>query len=91
MAKVLWTEKRYVNWVWVYMGMYMAVREVLCECAKDIESMGLLGDQSVELFLGDNAVEVKIGTLDHFLKDIIVSEFSKILGNLAEVLKGNES
>lgn len=53
--------------------------------------MGLLGDQSVELFLGDNTIEVEIGTLDHFLKDIIVSEFSKILGNLAEVLKSNES
>lgn len=49
--------------------------------------MSLLGNKSVKLLLGDHSVEVEIGSLDHFLKGIVVSEFSQILGDLAEVLK----
>lgn len=53
--------------------------------------MGLLGDKSVELFLRNNTVEVQVSTLNHFLESIIISEFSKILGDFSEVLESNEA
>lgn len=61
------------------------------QCAKDIESMGLLGDKSVELFFRNNTVKVKISTFDHLLEHIVVSQFSQVLGNLTEILQSNES
>jgi hypothetical protein len=53
--------------------------------------MGLLGDEVVELILRNNTVSVRVRTLDHLLKDGVVSEFPEVLGDLAEVLKSNES
>ena len=53
--------------------------------------MGLLGDKGVELLFRNNTVKVKISTLDHLLEHIVVSELSKILSDLSEVLKSNES
>ena len=46
---------------------------VRSEDAKGIGSMSLLGDEGVELFLGDDAVLVKVSTLDHFLENVVVS------------------
>ena len=54
-------------------------------------SCSLLGDQIVEFFLGNNTVAISVGPLDHFLKDVVVSEFSQILGDLSKVLEGDES
>ena len=53
--------------------------------------MGLLGDEVVELFLRDNAISVSIGSLDHGLEDLVVSEFSEILGDLSEFLEADET
>lgn len=53
--------------------------------------MRFFGDKSVEFFLRNNTVEVQVSTLDHLLKSVVVSQLTQILGNLAEVLKGNES
>ena len=46
-------------------------------------SMSFLGDEGIEFLFGNNAVLVQIGSLDHFLKDSIVSEFAEILGNFS--------
>ena len=43
------------------------------QCAKDIESMGLLGDQGVEFLFGNDTVKIQIGSLDHLLESIVVS------------------
>ncbi len=53
--------------------------------------MGLLGDEVVELIFGNNTVSIGVSTLNHLLEDGVVSEFSKVLGHLAEVLKSDES
>jgi hypothetical protein len=53
--------------------------------------MRLLGDQVVELLLGDNSVAVSVGPLDHLLKDAIVSQLSQVLSHLPEVLQRNEA
>jgi hypothetical protein len=53
--------------------------------------MSFLGNEGIEFLFGNNTVLVKIGSLDHFLKDIIVSEFTEILGDLSEILEGDEA
>ncbi len=53
--------------------------------------MSFLGDEVVEFFFWDNTVLVKISSFDHLLEDIIVSEFSEVLSNFSEVLKGDVS
>jgi len=54
-------------------------------------SMCLLGNQVVELFLGNNAISVSVTALDHLLQDGIVGEFSEIFGNFSEVLECDEA
>ena len=56
-----------------------------------LESCSLFGDEVVEFFLRDNTITVSISSLDHFLKNSIVSQFSEVLGNFSEVLEGNEA
>jgi hypothetical protein len=56
-----------------------------------MRSMSLLGDEVVELFLRDNAISVSIGSLDHGLEDLVVGEFSQVLGDLSEFLEADES
>lgn len=58
-----------------------------CEMPRILGSMSLLGNKSIKLLFGDHTVEVEVGSLDHFLQGIVVSEFSQILGDLSEVLK----
>lgn len=53
--------------------------------------MGLLGDEVVKLFLGNNTVSVSVGSLDHLLEDSVVGQFSQVLGNFSQVLKSDES
>jgi hypothetical protein len=53
--------------------------------------MGLLGDEVVKFFLRDHTISISISTLDHLLEDGIISKLSKVLGNLSEVLQGNET
>ena len=53
--------------------------------------MSLFGDEGIEFLFGNNTVLVKIGSLDHLLKDSIISELTQILGNLSEVLEGDEA
>ena len=53
--------------------------------------MGLLGDEIVELLLGNHTISVTVRTLDHFLEDSVISEFAQILGDLAQVLEGDEA
>ena len=53
--------------------------------------MGLLGDEVVKFFLRDHTISVGIGTFDHLLEDGVVSELSEVLGNLSEVLQGDET
>jgi hypothetical protein len=55
------------------------------------KSMGFLGDEVVELFLRHHTVSVSVGALDHLLEDGVVSELSKVLRHLPEVLEGDES
>ena len=54
-------------------------------------SMSFLGNEGIEFLFGDNTVLVKIGSLDHFLEDSVVSEFTEIFGNFSEVLEGDEA
>jgi hypothetical protein len=53
--------------------------------------MGLLGDEVVKLLLRNNTISVSISPLDHLLQDSIISQLAEILGDLSEVLQGNES
>ena len=53
--------------------------------------MGLLGYQVVEFFLWNNSIMVKICSLNHLLKRIIVSKFSKVLSDFSQILKSNET
>jgi len=53
---------------------------------EQIISMGFFGDEGIEFLLRNNTVLIKVGSLDHFLKDSIISEFSQILGDLSEIL-----
>lgn len=55
------------------------------------QSVGLLGDQIVELLLRNHTITVSVGSLDHLLKDRIVSKLTQVLGHLSQVLKGDES
>lgn len=54
-------------------------------------SMGFLGDEGIEFLLGNNTILVKIGSLDHFLENSVISEFTEILGDFSEILESNES
>lgn len=54
-------------------------------------SMGLLGDEVVKFFLRDHTISVSVSTLDHLLEDGVIGEFSEVLGNLSEVLQGDET
>ena len=67
------------------------LRRSKCEVPKIFVSMSFLGDEGIELLFGNNTVLVKIGSLDHLLKDGIVSELAEILGDLSEVLEGDEA
>ena len=40
------------------------------------QSVGLLGDEIVELIFGNNTVSIIVGSIDHFLQDGVVSELS---------------
>jgi len=53
--------------------------------------MGLLGDQGIELFLWNNAISINISSLNHFLEDVVVSKFSEVLGDLPQILEGDET
>jgi len=53
--------------------------------------MGLLGDEVIELLLGNHTIAVSVTALDHLLKDCVVSKLSQILGHLSEFLKSNEA
>ena len=59
--------------------------------AKLLVSSSLFGDEVVEFLLGDDTVTVSIGSLDHFLEDVVVGELSEIFGDFSEVLEGNEA
>jgi len=61
------------------------------DCINLAQSMGFLGDQVVEFFLWNNTIMVKICSLDHLLKSIIVSKFSKVLSDFSQILKSNET
>ena len=56
-----------------------------------MRSVGLLGDQVVKFLLGNDAVSIGVGTVDHVLQDGVIGEFSEVLGDLSEVLEGDES
>jgi hypothetical protein len=53
--------------------------------------MGLFGDEIVKFFLRDDTIAVSVSSLDHFLKNGIVSEFTEILGNFSKILKSDEA
>lgn len=53
--------------------------------------MSLLGNEGIELLLGDDTISIEISSLDHFLQNIIISKFSEILGNFSQILEGDES
>ncbi len=53
--------------------------------------MSLLGDQVVEFLLWNNTIVVKICSLNHLLKSIIVSKFSKVFSDFSQILKSNET
>ena len=55
------------------------------------QSVGLLGDEIVELLLRNDTVTVSVGSLDHLLKHGIVSKLTEVLRNLPQILKGDES
>jgi hypothetical protein len=55
------------------------------------QSAGLLGDEIVELLLGNHAVTVTVGSLDHLLQDGIVSKLAEVLRDLPQLLKSDES
>lgn len=51
--------------------------------------MSLFGDKVVELFLRNHSISIGIGSVDHILKDSVISKLSQILSNFAEVFKGD--
>jgi hypothetical protein len=53
--------------------------------------MGLFGDEIVKFFLRNNTISVSVGSLDHFLENGIISEFTEILGNFSKILKSDEA
>jgi hypothetical protein len=53
--------------------------------------MSLLGDKVVELLFGHNTVSVSVGSLNHLLESIVVSQLSQIFGNFSEIFKSNET
>lgn len=53
--------------------------------------MGLLGDQGVELLLGDDTIAVQICSFDHLLEGIVVGELSEIFGDFPQILEGDET
>lgn len=53
--------------------------------------MGLLGNQVVKFFLGNNSIAIGITPFNHLLKHGVISEFTEVLGNLPEVLQCDES
>jgi len=53
--------------------------------------MGLFGDEIVKFFLGDDTIAVSVSSLDHFLENGIVSEFTEILGNFSKILQSDEA
>jgi len=53
--------------------------------------MGFLGDDGIEVRLGNNTILVKIGSLDHFLVNIVIRAITEILGDFSEILESNES
>ena len=56
-----------------------------------MSSVSFFGNEVVEFFLRNDTVKVKISTLDHLLKNDVISEFSQIFCNLSEVFKGNKA
>ena len=54
-----------------------------------ISCEGLLGEDVVELFLGDEAVLVEVGPLDHEVEEGVVHELAQLLGGPLEVLGGD--
>ena len=69
----------------------ITMRMLVIAINNDDESMCFLSDEGIKLFLRNNAVLVKISSLDHFLKDGVVSQFSQILSDLSQILESNES
>lgn len=55
-----------------------------------MRSVGLLGDQVVKFLLGNDAISVGVGTIDHVLQDGVIGELSEILGHLPKVLECDE-
>ena len=54
-------------------------------------SIGLLGEEVVELIFGDETVLVEICSFDHFQKFVIVVKFSEFFGDFSEILEGDVS
>ena len=54
-----------------------------------ISCEGLLGEDVVELFLGDESILVEVGPLDHEVEEGVVHELSQLLGGPLEVLGGD--
>jgi len=53
--------------------------------------MGLLGNEVIKFFLRDHTISVSISSLDHFLEDSVIGEFSEVLSNLSEVFQGDKT
>jgi hypothetical protein len=53
--------------------------------------MGFLGNQSIELLLGNNSIMINISSLDHLLESVIVSELSEVFCDFSEVFKSDKS
>ena len=53
------------------------------------ESICFLGEQVIELLLWNQTILIEVSSLNHFLEDVIILDFSQLFGNLSEVLEGN--
>ena len=56
-----------------------------------IKSIGFLCKKVVEFFFWNESVLVEVGSFDHFLEGVVVSEFSQIFGNSSQVLQGDKT
>lgn len=57
----------------------------------NLSSIGFFGQKGVEFLLWDESILVEVGSFDHFLQGVVVSELSQILGDSSEVLQSDET
>ena len=56
-----------------------------------INSVNFFGKEIVKLFLWDNGVLIEVGSLDHFLEDIVISQLSQVFSDFSQIFESDVS